>query len=157
LLVEDGAVRLTKLMQESPASHSKLLSGDAIVKVNGMELTNPTFAEVQMTLANAGTKVRLSVRHPGSAQTEEIELERESFRVDSATGELFFPLLTALEKRLAEDPKNAGLFELRAELAGQENDLARQEADYSAAIKLLADQPAQAKSARLLQLYSNRG
>jgi WD40 repeat protein/tetratricopeptide (TPR) repeat protein len=72
---------------------------------------------------------------------------------DEATGELFFPLLAEVEKRLARDPRDVGLLELRAELAGQQSDLAGQAAHYARAIKILAERPAQAVSARLRLLY----
>ncbi len=74
-------------------------------------------------------------------------------RSDRATDEL----LAALEKRLAEKPEGAGLRELRAELAGQWSGWRDQVADYSAAIKILADQPAEASSAPLRRLYRRRG
>ena len=82
---------------------------------------------------------------------------KENYCTDDATGELFFPLLAVLEKRLAENPQNAELLELRAELAGQGSDYSGQVADYSAAIKILAEQPADAVSAHLRRLYRRRG
>jgi WD40 repeat protein len=78
-------------------------------------------------------------------------------RAEDATGDLFFPLLAAVEKRLAKDARDAGLLELRAELAGQESDFVRQVTDYTAAIKILAEQPAEAVAARLRRLYRCRG
>ena len=157
-VVEDGTVRVTGLDANSPASRSKLLAGDVIVKVNGVEMTKETIPNLQKMLeGGVGTKVRLTVRHPGGAQTEDVDLVKENYCVDDATGELFFPLLAVLEKRLAENPRNAGLFELRAELAGQASDFSRQVADYSAAIKILAEQPADAVSAHLRRLYRRRG
>jgi WD40 repeat protein/tetratricopeptide (TPR) repeat protein len=82
----------------------------------------------------------------------------KSNRGDDPTGESFLPLQAALEERLARAPRDAGLLELRAELAGQESDLARQVADYTTAIKILAEQrPADATSAPLRRLYRRRG
>src|SRR5204862_329192 len=66
-------------------------------------------------------------------------------------------LLAALEKRLAKGHKDAGLLELRAELAGQESDFERQAADCTTAIKMLAEQPAAAVAAPLRRLYRLRG
>jgi len=74
-----------------------------------------------------------------------------------ATGDLFFQLLEAVEKRLAKNPRDAGLLELRAELAAQQADVEGQVADYTTAINILAEQPAAAVSARLRRLYCRRG
>jgi WD40 repeat protein/tetratricopeptide (TPR) repeat protein len=104
-----------------------------------------------------GTKIRLMVRHPGSTNTVEVDLVKEAYRVDDATGELSFPLLVALERRLAKNPKDAGLLELRAELAGEEADFAGQLADYTAALEILAGRPDEAVSAQRRRLYRRRG
>ncbi len=74
-------------------------------------------------------------------------------RSDAATGEL----LSALEERLAETPHDAGLLELRAELAGQWSDAQAQVADYTAAIQILAKQRPEAESAHLRRLRRRRG
>jgi WD40 repeat protein/tetratricopeptide (TPR) repeat protein len=76
---------------------------------------------------------------------------------DAATGEPLRPLRAAVNERLAQDPRNPGLLELRAELAGQWNDWQAQAADYTAAIKVLAEKPAQAATAHLRRLYRRRG
>ncbi len=157
-VVEDGAVRVTEPMVGSPAARSNLRPGDVILKVNDVAMTKETSPNAaRLLLGNPATKVRLTVRHPGSTQTEDIELVKQWYPVDRATGELLFPLRAALEKRLAEAPGDAGLIELSAELAGQESDFARQVADCTAAIKVLAEQPAEAASAALQRLHRLRG
>jgi tetratricopeptide (TPR) repeat protein len=164
---QDGTVRVDKLEPNSPAARSKLLTGDVIVKVNGVEmakLASPDFGE--MLEGAVGRKLRLTVRHPGRTQTEDVDLVNENYLVDEASGDLFVALLAALKKRLAQEPRDPGLLELRAELAGQETDFARQVADYTAAIALwhgletmpqLAEQPAEAVSSHLRRLYRRRG
>ena len=128
------------------------------MKVNGVELTKETSPNFQKMLeGGVGTKVRLTVRHPHGAQTEDVDLVKENYCVDATTGDLFLRMRALLETRLAENPRNAGLFELRAELAGQASDFSRQAADYSAAITILAEQPAEAESAHLRRLYRRRG
>jgi tetratricopeptide (TPR) repeat protein len=157
-VVEDGAVRLTGLEDHSPASSSSLLPGDVLVKVNDVAMTKETIPHFETMLAgDVVTRLRLTVRHPGATPTEDVTLVKGAYRVDDATGELFVPLLAALDKRLAENPKDAGLLELRAELNRQETDFARQVADYTAVIQILTEQPAEAGSARLRQLYRHRG
>ena len=142
----------------SPAARGNLLTGDVVVKVNGVDTATSTLLDVQKMIAGGvGTKVRLTVRHPGRTETEDVDLVKANNLVDEATARSFAQLLAALEKRLAKDPKDAGLLELRAELAGQESDFPRQVADCTAAIKILAERPAEAVSASLRRLYRSRG
>ena len=54
---------------------------------------------------------------------------------DAATGELLGPLRALIKERLASEPRNPGLLELRAQLAGQWSDTKAQVADYTAAIR----------------------
>jgi WD40 repeat protein/tetratricopeptide (TPR) repeat protein len=76
---------------------------------------------------------------------------------DPATGELLNPLREAVNNRLTKAPRDAGLLELRAELAGQGSDANAQVADYTAAIEALAQQKPEAAAADLKRLYGRRG
>jgi WD40 repeat protein/tetratricopeptide (TPR) repeat protein len=76
---------------------------------------------------------------------------------DPATSELLNLLRTATSSRLAKEPRNPGLLELRAELAGQWSDAKSQVDDYSAAIDALSQQKAKAAAADLKRLYGRRG
>jgi len=156
----DGAVRVTELPPGFPESRAGLRVGDTIVKVNDTELTEESLSKFSGLLAGeAGTKVRLTVRHSGSEKPAVIELTRQRFVYDSATGEQLYPLRAIVKERLAKEPRDAGLLELRAELAGQEQmpNFANQVSDYSAAIKILAARPDAAVSADLRRLYRRRG
>ncbi len=75
---------------------------------------------------------------------------------DAATGELLSPLRAAINERLAREPRNPGLLELRAELAGQWSDTKAQLADYTAAIEALSRQTPE-PTADLRRLYGRRG
>jgi WD40 repeat protein/tetratricopeptide (TPR) repeat protein len=77
--------------------------------------------------------------------------------VDVATGKLLHSLRTAINERLAKEPRNPGLLELRAELAGQESESKAQVADYTAAIEALTQQKDEAAAADLKRLYERRG
>ena len=72
---------------------------------------------------------------------------------DPATGELLDPLREAVNERLAKAPRDAGLLELRAELASQWSDANAQVADYTAAIEALAQQKPEAAADDLKRLY----
>jgi WD40 repeat protein/tetratricopeptide (TPR) repeat protein len=167
---EGGTVRVNELLRASPASRSRLVPGDTIVKVNDTEVNNASIPKLDGMLAGqAGSKLRLTVRHPGSEKSERIELTRQRFVNDAATGELLHPLRTAINERLAKEPRNAGLLELRAELAGQWSDAKAQVADYTAAIDALSLLPAlpprvgersrgtKATAGDLKRLYGRRG
>src|SRR5205807_10056291 len=84
-------------------------------------------------------------------------LTRERFVNDPATGEQLFPLRAAVNERLAKEPGNPGLLELRAELAGQWSDAKAQVADYTAAIETLSKQTPKARAVDLERLYGRRG
>jgi len=159
---DDGAVLVTALLPGYPGPRAGLLAGDVILKVNDTELTRESLNKVdnkldQLLAGEAGTKVRLTVRHSGSEQPAVIELTRERFVHDAATGELLHPLRAAIDEQLAREPRNPGLLELRAELAGQWSDTKAQLADYTAAIEALSQQTPGAKAVDLKRLYGRRG
>jgi hypothetical protein len=76
---------------------------------------------------------------------------------DRVIGELLRRLRAAIQSRLAQEPRNPGLLELRAELGGLGTDMNAQTADYTAAIDALSQQKSAATAADLRRLYSRRG
>jgi hypothetical protein len=119
----DGASRVTRLLPGFRGSRAGLAVGDTIVKVNDAEVTGESIPKLGKLLAGeAGTKVRLTVRHPGSEKPEVIELTRERFPNDPATVELLYPLWAAVNERLANARQDTAFVELRAALAGQWSD-----------------------------------
>ena len=156
--VEDDRVRVVELLPGSPAAKSRLAPGDVILKINDTDLNEETIPKFsQLASGDAGTKVRLSVRHAGSDRPEAIELTLERFPNDPATGDVLYPLRTAIDERLAKEPRDARLLELRAELAGQWSDAKAQVDDYSAAIEAIPEGPPETNSADLQRLYRRRG
>jgi WD40 repeat protein/tetratricopeptide (TPR) repeat protein len=152
-----GQVRVNELLTGSPASRTDLLPGDVILKVNDIELTGDSVEKLDGLLAGeAGTKVRLTVRHSGSEKPAVIELTRERFLSDPATGELLYTVRALVNERLAKKPRDARLLELRAELAGQWSSSEARVADYSAALEALAHQTPEA-TIDLKRLYRRRG
>jgi WD40 repeat protein/tetratricopeptide (TPR) repeat protein len=154
----DGAVRVTELLPGFPGPRAGLVVGDTIAKVNDTELTQESIPKLgELLTGEVGTKVRLAVRHSGSEKPEVIELTRERFLSDPATGEQLYPLRAAVNERLARAPRDASLLELRAELAGQWSERRAQAADYTAAIAALSQQELAAHTADLQRLYRRRG
>jgi tetratricopeptide (TPR) repeat protein len=156
--VTGGSVRVTELQPDYPGSRAGLLVGDIIEKVNDTELNTESLLKLPDLLAgDAGTKVRLTVRHSGSEKREVIERTRERFLHDPATGALLNPLREAVNLRLAQEPRNPALLELRAELAGQWSDGKAQVADYTAALEALSHQKPESSASDLRRLYRRRG
>lgn len=151
----DGVYRVTELLPEYPGSRGGLLLDDMLVKVNDIELTSRSIAK--LLAGEAGTKVRLTVQHAQDAKLETIELTRERFVHDAATGESLRALRAAVDERLALAPTHVGLLNLRAELAGQWSDQNAQIVDLTAAIEVLKEQPQQLAAAELRRLYAARG
>ena len=151
-------VGIQTVLPGSPAARAKLRPGDVIVKVNGVDTTSSSLQQISRMLAgDVGTKVRISVRHPGQTETQEVELVKANNLQDSATAKLLATLQTTLDERLARTPQDAGLLELHAELASQKSDFAQQVADYTAAIEALAGRTGKAADAQLQRLYARRG
>ncbi len=157
-----GSARVTEVLPGSPAARSGLVAGDVILKVDDtelkIELTTESYDKfTQMVQGKAGTKLRFTVRHSGIDEPEVLELTREQVVLDVVTGELLHPLRAAINERLAQDPRNSGLLELRAELAGQWSETKAQLADYTAAIEALSEETTKATAAVLKRLYARRG
>jgi WD40 repeat protein len=156
--VEDGEIRITEMLFGFGGSRAGLAPGDIILKVNDTDVTREEIYKIPGLLAGeSGTKVRLTVRRSGSDKAQDIELTRERFVHDWSTGVQLHALRAAINERLAQDPQNPGLLELRAELAGQWSDAKAQAADYTAAIDSLSRQAPQAATADLKRLYARRG
>jgi WD40 repeat protein len=146
----EAVADIDRLAGADPSTPAGWLRTPGLLRV-GTALVRQNRPDVAATLLQGGAQRRADDGLPAIVKGKD-----ENY-VDQATGDLFFPLLAEVDKGLAQDPRDAGLHELRAELAGQENDFAGQAAHYAGAIEILAEQPAPAMSARLLSLYRRRG
>ena len=147
---------MTELVPEYPGSRAGLRPGDTIVKVNDIKLTPESILKVGELLAGeAGTKVRLTVLHSGNDKPEVIELTRERFVKDPATGELLYPLRAAVQERLDKAAARRRTARAAPELAGQWSDAKAQVADYTAAIEVVSEQDPR-PMADLARLYVHR-
>ena len=153
----DGSIRVSDLLAGYPGPRGGIRVGDVVLKVDDVELNDATMPKLSgLVSGKAGTTVKLTVRHTGIEQPEVIELAQVEYVRDLSTGELLHSLRTQINEQIAKEPRNAGLLELRAELARQWSGFEAQAADYSAAIEALSTQSKDEAAQDLARLYRRR-
>ncbi len=74
-------------LPDSPAFRAGIVAGDRIVAVDGVPLKDLSLSEaIDRIKGPVGTKVTLSVLHPGAEEPVEITLTREDIKVESVKG-----------------------------------------------------------------------
>jgi len=82
-----GRPRVARLLPQSPSLGTGLAEGDAIVAIDGRPTVGLALEDVIPLLrGEAGTRVRLTVIHPGTSEPDEIEIERRPIKVSSVRG-----------------------------------------------------------------------
>ena len=82
---DNGAFVVTRALKGAPAAKAGVQSGDVITAVNGTSTANMTFSEFTSKVRGAaGTKVTITVIHPGSSQPVDIAIVRAVFSVPLA-------------------------------------------------------------------------
>jgi WD40 repeat protein/tetratricopeptide (TPR) repeat protein len=150
--------QLTRVYLGSPAWNVGLRPGDVLLKFNDLEFSPATDADFfNLVSQGAGTLVKLTIQHPGQADLLTVEPRIASYFRDDVGGELIESLMTAINEKLEKSPKNAGLLELRAVLAGLSGDYQKQVVDYTAAIEALTEREELDNAKDLARLYGRRG
>ena len=133
---------LTQVFRGSPAWNGGLRVGDALLKINDIEVTSENREKYQGAMQNAVEgKLTITFQHSDYNQPDTAEIIKTNHIQDDVTVQLIENLLAAVNQKLSESANDPGLLELRAELAGQSSDHERQIADYTAAIAALSDRP----------------
>jgi WD40 repeat protein/tetratricopeptide (TPR) repeat protein len=145
----EAVAQFDRLLAADPATPEAWLRSPGLLRL-ATALVYGNRPDMAAKLLQGGAQRRVQDGLPPIAKVN------ENHDRDKAAGELFFPLLAEVEKRLGTDPRDVGLLELRAELAGQQGDLGGEAAHYTKAIKILAEQPAPLSARRHL-LYRRRG
>ena len=143
---------------EAAAAFDRLLAADPASP--GAWLRTPGLLRLAMALLHQNRPGDAAALLAGGARhraADGIPPAVDRMSDDPATGELWYPLREAVNERLAKAPRDAGLLELRAELAGQWSDVNAQVADYTTAIDLLAQQKLEAAAADRKRLFGRRG
>lgn len=84
----EGYPEIVYPLLNSPAYHAGLRSGDSILTVEGKSVKDLAFHEVtELFKGKSGTKVRLTIRPFGQAESREVDVDRAPIQRDSVEGE----------------------------------------------------------------------
>ncbi|MHC4338454.1 MAG: S41 family peptidase, partial [Planctomycetota bacterium] len=82
-----GLLTIVSLLPDTPAYNSGLDAGDVIEAVDGAETKDMTLmCAVRRITGRAGTKVRLTIKHPDEEQTKDITITRAKITVPTIRG-----------------------------------------------------------------------
>ena len=88
IAVEAGQLKVVSPLAGTPAYRAGIVAGDQIVEIEGKSTTGITLSEaVERLKGEAGTKVTLTVVHPGSSAKKEITLSREVIHIATVLGD----------------------------------------------------------------------
>jgi len=86
--LDNGQLRVISPLVGTPAYRAGVLSGDWITEIDGQTTKDITLDEaVQRMKGPLGTKVKIKVLHAGATEAVELELERDSIRVETVLGD----------------------------------------------------------------------
>jgi carboxyl-terminal processing protease len=81
---ENGQLKIISPLVGTPAYRAGLESGDVILEIDGKSAEGISMDDaVKQLKGEAGTKVALTIRHPGSANKETLTITRELVRVET--------------------------------------------------------------------------
>lgn len=84
---ESGYIRIEQVLENSPAAEVGIIEGDAIINIDGTNVTEIGFDEAVETLKGSeGTSVKLTIRRSGI--DTDYDFTRRSIEVTSVTGRL---------------------------------------------------------------------
>lgn len=84
---ESGYIRIEQVLENSPAAEVGIIEGDAIINIDGTDVTEIGFDEAVETLKGSeGTSVKLTIRRSGI--DTDYDFTRRSIEVTSVTGRL---------------------------------------------------------------------
>ncbi|MGA7670842.1 MAG: S41 family peptidase [Nitrolancea sp.] len=86
ITTRNGQPTIVAPIPDTPAQKAGILPGDVILKVDGKDVSNMTLDEVvNLVRGPAGTKVTLTVLHPGASAQTDITIVRAKITVPSVT------------------------------------------------------------------------
>jgi len=86
--MEDGQLKIISPLIGTPAYRAGLESGDAILEIEGRSTEGIQIDEaVKQLKGEAGTKVSITIQHPGTRSKETVSLTRELVHVETVLGD----------------------------------------------------------------------
>jgi len=89
ITMEHGQLKVLSPLVGTPAYRAGLMAGDRIVEIDGESTANLNSldAAVRRLKGDEGTKVTLTVIHPGETEKQQISITREVIRIDTVLGD----------------------------------------------------------------------
>jgi carboxyl-terminal processing protease len=86
--IENAQLKVISPLVGTPAYRAGLLAGDAILEIDGKTTKGIQIDQaVKRLKGEAGTKVNLVIRHPGSLKSEPVTIKRASVHIDTVLGD----------------------------------------------------------------------
>jgi len=94
--MKDGILTVITPMEDTPAAKAGVLSGDEILKINGISTEKLSLQDaVEVLRGEAGQKITLTILRPSSKELKDFVLERKEIKIASVKGgSLLSPELT---------------------------------------------------------------
>lgn len=96
VVLRDGKLTIVAAIEDTPAFHAGLLSGDQIIRIDDMSTENLSLDEaVQLLRGKPGTKVTITIFRPSTQSTKTVTLTRAVIRVSTVrdvNGRAEFPV-----------------------------------------------------------------
>ena len=109
---EDGAVKILRPIDGSPAQRAGLLPGDMIVKIDGEDIGADQAGAIARMRGSTGSVVKLTIRRPPTGELIDFSLKRAKVEVHSVAEETLEPgygyvRITTFSETTAEDLSHA--------------------------------------------------
>jgi carboxyl-terminal processing protease len=91
VVAEDGAVKVLRPIDGSPAQQAGLRTGDEIVRIDGADIGADLAGAIARMRGDSGSLVKLTVRREGSADLVEYALRRAQVEVHSVAAQTLAP------------------------------------------------------------------
>ena len=112
VVAEDGAVKVLRPIEGSPAEQAGMLPGDLIVKIDGVDIGADLAGAINRMRGSAGSTVQLSVRRTGRSELLNFVLRRAKVEVRSVAQQALEPdygyvRITGFSETTADDVARA--------------------------------------------------
>ena len=90
--MKNGLPTVVTAMEDTPAAKAGILSGDQILRINGMSTERMDLQDaINVLRGPAGAKLSLTLLRPSTKEIKEYTLQRAEIKIQSVKGERFLP------------------------------------------------------------------